>query len=257
MAQRGGFGGNYEDAGGIAGFMESTGVVRSDSMDVVNDPRFFQDNVINYRLAAFAGLSVVSGLLVQNCMDQLFDMDKNMQVFTQNHRIFHPNGILQLFAFLILIMILGMNMLATYVGVAQPYHTIRLMTAGPTGFDTAASYYLNRNIVTFRHAAIRAMLTSLPLYIFQMGIRLVVKFDRSTIDPLPPPTETPWDSRVQGIVFAVVMTIMALGLWWIHQKHFAIFRDRYNQMHSSITGPSFQTYMQSMMTPKKAGFLDV
>jgi len=258
MAQmKSGFGGSFEEPGGIAGFMESTGVVRSDSMDVVNDPRFFQDNVINYRLAAFAGLSVVSGLLVQNCMDQLFDMDKNMQIFTQHHRIFHPNGILQLIAFLLLIIILGMNMLATYVGVAQPYHTIRLMTAGPTGFDAAASYYLNRNIVTFRHAAIRSMLTSLPLYILQMAIRLVVKFDRATIDPLPPPTDTPWDSRIQGIIFAVVMAAMALALWWIHLKHFAIFRDRYNQMHSSVTGPSFQTYMQSMMTPKKSGFLDV
>merc|ERR1719408_719375 len=125
-------------------------------------------------------------------MDQLFDMDKNMQIFTRNHRIFHPNGILQLIAFIILIMILGMNMLATYVGVAQPYHTIRLMTAGPTGFDTAASYYLNRNIVTFRHAAIRAMLTSLPLYILQMAIRLVVKFDRATVDEPVKPHDTPW-----------------------------------------------------------------
>jgi len=241
----------------MAGFMESAGVVRSDSMDVVNDPRFFQDNVINYRLAAFAGLSVVSGLLVQNCMDQLFDMDKNMQIFTQSHRIFHPLGVLQLLAFLILILILGMNMLATYVGVAQPYHTIRLMTAGPTGFDTAASYYLNRNIVTFRHAAIRAMLTSLPLYILQMGIRLVVKFDRTTMEKGPAPDNTPMDSRVQGIVFAVLMALMAAGLWWIHLKHFAIFRDRYNQIHSHVTGPTFTNYMQSMMTPKKAGFLDV
>merc|ERR1719310_2656338 len=156
------FGGSHDETAGVAGMMENLGGVRSDSMDVVNDPRFFQDNVINYRLAAFGGLSVVSGLLTQNCMDQLFDMDKNMQIFTQNHRIFHPLGILQLLAFIILIMILGMNMLATYVGVAQPYHTIRLMTAGPTGFDTAATYYLNRNIVVFRHMAISCMLASLP-----------------------------------------------------------------------------------------------
>merc|ERR1719194_82466 len=101
-----GFAGKFEASSGLAGLMESTGVGRSDSMDVVNDPRFFQDNVINYRLAAFGGLSVVSGLFVQNCMDQLFDMDKNMQIFTQNHRIFHPLGILQLLAFLILILIL-------------------------------------------------------------------------------------------------------------------------------------------------------
>jgi len=261
MAQhRSGFAGVgvHDEPSGLANVVESTGWVRSDSMDVVNDPRFFQDNVINYRLAAFGGLSVVSGLLVQNCMDQLFDMDKNMQIFTENHRIFHPHGIIQLAAFMILILILGMNMLATYVGVAQPYHTIRLMTAGPTGFDTAASYYLNRNIVTFRHLAIRCMLTSLPLYIFQMGIRLVVKFDRTTRESSAPPAETPWDSRVQGIIFCVMMVIMAAGLWFIHLKHFAIFRDRYAQLHSSVTGPNFTQYMQSMMTPKKGGqFLDV
>ena len=29
----------------------------------------------------------------------------------------------------------GLNVIATYVGVAQPYHTIRLMTAGPSGVD--------------------------------------------------------------------------------------------------------------------------
>jgi len=256
-AQGSTFAGSYEDATGIAGMLESTGMVRADSMDVVNDPRFFQDNVINYRLSAFAGLSVISGLLVQNAMDQLFDMDKNMQIFTQNHRIFHPNGILQLIAFLILIMILAMNMFAIFVGVAQPYFTIRLMTAGPTGFDTAASFYLNRNIVTFRHAAIRAMLTSLPMYILQMGIRLVVKFDRSTIDEVNPPKTTPMDSRIQGIVFCIIMCLLSLALYWIHLKHFAIFRDRYNQMHSTVTGHAFTNYMQSMMTPKKAGFLDV
>jgi len=239
--------------------MESSGLVRSDSMDVINDPRFFQDNVINYRLAAFSGLSVVSGLLVQNCMDQLFEMDKNMQLFTQDHRIFHPMGILQLTAFLMLIMILGMNMLATYVGVAQPYHTIRLMTAGPTGFDTAASYYLNRNIVTFRHAAIRSMLTSLPLYILQMGLRLVVKFDRDTSKDPSIPQKTPLDSYIQGIIFCLVMTCMSVALFMVHLKHFAIFRDRYNEMHSTVTGTQFTQYMQSMMTPKTTTgtFLDV
>jgi hypothetical protein len=251
------FAGNFEEPSGITEFMESAGVVRSDSMDVVNDPRFFQDNVINYRLAAFGGLSVVSSLLVQNCMDQLFEMDKNMQIYTQHHRIFHPNGILQLLAFLLLIVILWCNMLATYVGVAQPYHTIRLMTAGPTGFDTAATYYLNRNIVTFRHMAIRCMLLSLPLYIFQMAIRLVVKFDRGTEEVQKPPKNTPFESRIHGWFFCLIMVCFAGGLWWIHLKHFAIFRDRYNCMASSVTGPRFTTYMQSMMTPKKSGLLDV
>merc|ERR1719498_1997695 len=119
-------------------------------------------------------------------------MDKNMQIFTENHRIFHPLGVLQLVSFLVLLFILFSNTLATYIGVAQPYHTIRLMTAGPTGFDAAASYYLNRNIVSQRHVAIKLMLTSLPLYIFQMALRLVVKFDRDTEKSLDAPEYTPF-----------------------------------------------------------------
>jgi len=227
-------------------------------MDVINDPRFFQDNVINYRLAAFSGLSVVSGLLVQNCMTQVFEMNKNMQIFTRNHSIFHPMGIFQLIAFGLLILILGMNFLAMYVGVAQPYHTIRLMTAGPTGFDSAASYYLNKNIVVFRHAAIRSMLTSLPLYILQMGVRLMVKFDRDTSKHPSVPHKSPFESNIQGIIFCAIMSFMSIALLFVHLKHFAIFRDRYNTMHTGVTGSQFTQYMQGMMTPKtRGGFLDV
>ena len=48
-------------------------------MAITNDPRFFQDNVLSVRLAAFSGLGVVAGLLVQNSLDSLFDMSKSME----------------------------------------------------------------------------------------------------------------------------------------------------------------------------------
>jgi len=172
--------GDHYEMSGMAATFEQAGLVRADSMDVVNDPRFFNDNVLNYRLAAFSGLSIVSGLMSQNCMDQLFTMSKIMPVFNEKDVILSVNGLVQLIAFILLVYILFSNILAMYVGVAQPYHVLRLMTAGPTGFDAAVSYYLNRNIVSWRHLAIKGMLQSIPLYIFQMGLRLVVKFDRDT-----------------------------------------------------------------------------
>merc|ERR1719453_2705136 len=58
------------------------------------------------------------------------------------------------------------------------------------------------------------MLTSLPMYILQMGIRLVVKFDRTTIDTVNPPKTTPMDSRIQGIVFCTIMCLLAAALYW-------------------------------------------
>merc|ERR1719482_2275171 len=112
------------------------------------------------------------------------------------------DGCIQLISFTLLTFVLFANVLSTYIAVAQPYHTIRLMTAGPTGFEIAASYYLNRNIVAWRHMAIKYMLISLPMYISQMGIRLIVKFDRTNRQGLELPNDTPSESRIQGIIFS-------------------------------------------------------
>lgn len=238
--------------------MEQHNLAAAESMEVKNDPRFFQDNIINYRLAAFSSLSIVSGFMVQNCMGQMWDMDKNMQILHANGQSFALNGILQLIAFIMLLIIFFLNMLAVYVGVAQPYHTIRLMTAGPTGFETAASYYLNRNIVAWRHMAIRYMLLSLPFYVSQMGIRLIVKFDRTTEQSQSLPPETPLASRIEGIVFSICLTILACTLYSVHMKHFDIFRDRYDSMSRRVTGNDFTTYMNQMMTGgRRSAHLDV
>merc|ERR1719218_469888 len=140
---------------------QTTGLVHSESMHVTNDPRFFQDSVLSKRLAAFGGLSVVSGLMVGTCSD-VISMKKDINLATLE-------GKLQLVSFSIMTFVLFANIIATYVGVAQIYHTYRLETAGPTGFEMATSYYLNPNIVSFRHLAIKGMLHSLPLYLVATG----------------------------------------------------------------------------------------
>jgi hypothetical protein len=240
-------GAHYETTGLVAAF-ENVGLIRADSMDIINDPRFFNDNVLNYRLAAFSGLSVVSGLLVQNCMNQLFDMSKQMIIFNSSSLVFSVNGILQLASFMLLMYVLFSNVLAVYIGVAQPYHTMRLMTAGPTGFDAAASYYLNKNIVSWRHIAIKGMLQSIPIYIFQMGLRMVVKFDRDTKKEVQLATVTPMQSMIQGIVFCIIMQLLAITLYWVHVKHFNIFRDRYEVMTELIK--PMQGFMHQQMMPR-------
>jgi len=227
--------------------MEGLNFVKSDSMEIRNDPRFFQDNVLNKRLKAFTGVAVVSSLLVQSSMKEMFEMDKNMQLYTsQGGSRWHFNGMVQLLAFTMLLIIFMCNMLSAYVGVAQPYHTIRLMTAGATGFETATSYYLNRNIVAWRHMAIKYMLLSLPLYISQMGFRLIVKFDRQTRKDSLNFDATPLQSRVEGIVFAVLMLLLACMLYSVHQKHFEVFRICYDSMARRVTGGEFAAYMTSM-----------
>merc|ERR1719450_1748379 len=60
---------------------QTTGLVHSDSMDMTNDPRFFQGSVLNKRLAAFSSLSVVSGLLV-GTSTEVVSMKKDMDIWT-------------------------------------------------------------------------------------------------------------------------------------------------------------------------------
>merc|ERR1712232_1489414 len=95
-------------------------------------------------------------------------------------------GCLQLVSFSIMTFVLFVNLLATYVGVAQVYHTYRLETAGPTGFEMATSYYLNPNIVAWRHLAIKCMLFSMPMFLVSTGLRVAVNFDRESGVVYPP-----------------------------------------------------------------------
>lgn len=217
-------------------------LVPAHSMDMTNDPRFFTDNVLNKRLMAFSGLSVVSGLLVQNAMDQLFDMNKNMIAYEKGR--INIDGALQLASFCILVWILFSVMLATYIGVAQPYYTYRLMTAGPTGFDAAAAFYLNKNVVAWRHLCIKTLLASLPLYMVQMGFRLNVKFDRSTRAAEDPPKDTPFVEELLGWIFCGVFMLFAIVMCYAVRLHARVFRERYK---SIALMPHLTKYMQQRM----------
>lgn len=223
----------------IGRFLEAVNIVKSDSMDITNDPRFFTDNVLNYRLAAFAGLSVVSGLMIQNAMDHVFDMDKRIKLDS-------AAGVCQAIAFFTLIVVLFLNVIATYVGVAQPYHTVRLMTAGPTGFEMATSYYLNKSIVVYRHLAVKSMLISLPLFMMQSGLRLIVKFKRENgHDEMQSLSLV--EAQLMGGVSCAILMLMGFFVMYMDWKHKVIFQERFATLS---THPSMTAHMQSLMQPR-------
>lgn len=217
-------GGENTELGGLEGGLEATNLLHSESMELTNDPRFFQDNILNYRLTAFGAMSVVSGLMVQNAMDHLFDMKKKMTFM-------HPqkyDEVMQLIAFLMLGAVLFLNLVSTYVGVAQPYHVIRLMTGGPVGFEAAALYYLNKNIAAWRHFAVAGALLSLPLFVLASACRMVFKFEDENHEGRALPASAPREARILGWVMFSYFMLMALTLVYIHRKHFAVFQERYD-----------------------------
>jgi len=219
---------------------KSTGLVHSESMDMSNDPRFFQGSVLNKRLSAFSSLSVVSGLMV-GTSTAVISMKKNMDLRTLD-------GQLGFASFLLMTMVLFANMVATYIGVAQVYHAYRLETAGPTGFEMATSYYLNPNIVSWRHIAIKGMLNSLPLFLISTGLRIEINFDAAASTPAPPPF---WVARTIGMTSLVVYTFMGMVMWYLHNKHTAIFRERYAVARGNEM--PYLKHVHSLMSSQRQG----
>eukprot|EP00438_Fugacium_kawagutii_P023556 Skav200911 [mRNA] locus=scaffold1581:389059:406008:+ [translate_table: standard] len=195
----------------------SFGLVQSDSMDLQNDPRFFQDNVLNKRLSAFAGLGVVSSLMVSTC-SHVIAMKKDMNFVT-------IEGWLRVLSFFLLSMVLFLNVIAVYVGMAQTYHTYRLETAGPTGFEIATSYYLNPNIVAWRHFAVKCLLNGLTIFLISTGIRVSVSFEELSDDIMPKMTNKA--AHVLGVITLSAFVIGGLVMHYIHLKHQAVFRTNY------------------------------
>lgn len=235
------------EQGVVSSCLEGANIVRSVSMEISNDPRFFQDNVIDKRLAAFACLAVVSELMAQNAIDLGFPMKKDMG--------FSIVGICQFLSFVSLSLVFFGSMLGTYVGVAQPYHTYRLMTAGPTGFEAATMYYLDRGIVAWRHLAVKLVLFSLPVFCISLGFRMVPKFVREPEEEHQ--VEVPESlARVQGWFFLTLYVVVGVGLLHVHWVHEATFRLRYD----SIAGRPSLTHLLSqvkfrMSRPSRDGYV--
>jgi len=214
------------------------GLIQSESMDLQNDPRFFQDNVLNKRLSAFSGLSVVSGLMVGTC-SAVISMKKDVNFI-------NFEGMMQFASFSLMSVVLILNVLATYVSVAQIYHSYRLETAGPTGFEMATSYYLNPNIVAWRHLAVKCMLNSLPIFLISTGMRISVNFERLVHEPEMP---TAFIARCLSMTFLAFYFLAGSVVYYVHRKHMAIFRENYETVKGQEL--PYLKHVQTLMSSRR------
>jgi len=221
--------------------LEGWGLFRSDSMDMSNDPRLFQGSILDKRLAAFSGLGVVASLMTGFCQWNM--AIGNMDIFTLEGQLHGAQFLLSCFC-------LFANIIATYVSVAQVYHVYRLETAGPTGFEMATSYYLNQNIVAWRHLAIKCMLLSLPLFLIATGMQMEVAMGAAARPPRKPSLTV---ARVCGCSIMVLFMIMGCILWYIHSIHAWIFRDRYEVAMDNQS--PYLSRVQSMMTQRRSSLI--
>lgn len=153
----------------------ATRIVRAESMNISNDPRFFAANVMDKRLAAFKTLTIVNGLMFGTALGQCFALKKDMD-FGKIEPLVGCVALWQLVSFLMAVAIAIMCLLSLYIIAHQLFYTFRLMTAGPSGFDQAAIFYLTRSITMWRHLSIKFLFNGLLLFLVAMSIQLAVKF---------------------------------------------------------------------------------
>eukprot|EP00747_Dinoflagellata_sp_TGD_P209236 gnl/TRDRNA2_/TRDRNA2_82636_c0_seq1.p1 gnl/TRDRNA2_/TRDRNA2_82636_c0~~gnl/TRDRNA2_/TRDRNA2_82636_c0_seq1.p1 ORF type:complete len:257 (-),score=49.41 gnl/TRDRNA2_/TRDRNA2_82636_c0_seq1:123-893(-) len=235
--------------GPLTGILESLSIVRAESMDVNNDPRFFHGNVLDKRLGAFKKLTIVSGLMIGISMGQCFKLKKNMD-FSD------PFGIVQVTGLLIMSCVMFMDITAVFVMAHQMFYTIRLMTAGPSGFEIAATFYLNSNIIMLRHLAIKCLLVSLPLFLVGAGFQLVCAWHKDAI-PASEMKDRGLNVMVHDIVGICVgsaFLLYSMMLICVRWTHLAIFRERYELV--KMKERPLLTHLETMKYAKKGGLLD-
>jgi len=180
---------------------------KAESMEVTNDPRFMANSVIAKRLAAFQTVSVVAVLMVNLSVKQMFTLEKNIHLNT-------VRGCVQYLGYTIMSCVFLMNLFTVIVVVQQLFMTYRLLTAGPTGFEVAKSFYLESNIVSLRHSAVKAFLFSLPLFVASTCCMIFVAFDTA-------------GTLMLAIPSFLLLGVGAAALMFVNMKHSNIFKERY------------------------------
>jgi len=189
------FKGAYESAGVL-------GCVKSESMDLNNDPRFFHVNVLEKRLTAFKTLSVVAVLMVNLSVGQMFKLSKKGNVTW-----------IQYSGFVSMTVVFLLDLITVIVIVQQLFQTYRLMTTGATGFDVAKSYYLNPSIVSMRHNSVRGFFFSLPLFMASTSAMIYSAFK-------------PHQKHL-SIPVVVLLLVVSVILACVNEKHRSIFKQKY------------------------------
>jgi len=150
------------------------GLVPCQSMELSNDPRFFNDNVIDKRLTAFTALSIVSSLMAGAACDNFFPfLESDMTILGSKNP---TKSVLQLVGFALMCMVLFLNVMSSMVFGVQFYFTYRLMTSGPVGFESARSFYLDPNMTYWRQLSAKSLIWGMPMFMLSIGCMLFVKF---------------------------------------------------------------------------------
>mmetsp|Transcript_107904 Transcript_107904/g.304005 ORF Transcript_107904/g.304005 Transcript_107904/m.304005 type:complete len:290 (+) Transcript_107904:117-986(+) len=239
---------------------ERLGLARAESMEMINDPRFFSKNVMDKRLEAFQSLLLVSGLMVGTAIKCCFSLKKDMDFSKYDPFLFFGIPIVgcigwwQFAGFLLQMTVVFMCTVAVYVISHQLFYAYRLLTSGPLGFEQASVFYLNKTVCMWRHIAIKCLLNGLWLFLVSAGMTLFVKFYKDaastqqkfqSVVVMNPKSQniTAMEEPKEGVslfVHSIIAYIdmacffaMAFLLWVVRAQHLGAFRECYTKARAS------------------------
>lgn len=199
---------------------------REGTAELTNDPRFFTENVIDKRLAAFEALAIVTEIMSSEAVKQCFELGKDFKFVGS---LLHV-AIFQLVGFLLMCSVMFASTVATAVLSLQLFFTIRLMTAGPTGFDKAARFYTDRRMWIWRERAILGVKYSLVVFTLSTGFMLYVKFWTEGVEGNEEEAASVWEQTEHKIIAGVVLAIFvasAAALYILVKEHQRVFDESY------------------------------
>lgn len=201
---------------------------REGTAELKNDPRFFTENVIDKRLAAFEAMAIVTELMAAEAVKQCFELSKD---FSFTGGMFHV-ALIQIAGFAMMVSVMFMATVSTAVLSLQLFFTIRLMTAGPTGFDKAARFYQDKRMWQWRERAIFGVKWSLVVFMLSTGFMLYVKFYTEGAPAVEEMSEEMKKSEYhihQSIATAVLFVFIGLSAVLVNlvREHHRIFDESY------------------------------
>lgn len=231
---------------------------REGTAEMVNDPRFFTENVIDKRLAAFEAVAIVTEIMAAEAVKQCFEISKDFSFVGPLWFV----GVIQLSGFLIMVAVMFMDLVAASVLSLQLFFTIRLMTAGPTGFDKAARFYSDNRMWSWRERAIFCVKWSIVGFMLSTGFMLFTTF---YMEGAPQEEKEYWEKHKRAhaheynfhksLAFSVlaIFVVLTMLLAWLMKQHQRVFDECYFTVDTCVMDNLHSRLMPAVTSnlPKK------
>lgn len=192
---------DHEDIGGESCVFRM--LPRTNSVDVVNDPRIVQDSVVGKRFNAFQAIAVGATLMA------------SLAVTTAIGIMGMPMGWKVGSCMASMLMCFCMNILAVLVISQQFYQFYRLSTSGSHGFEIAQSYYVSEDIVKLRHLAVQFYFKAFPIFVIGIALMGYAKME----------AEYP----ITGIVVLALLVVCGILMFVIISRQKHVFRKHWEK----------------------------